>query len=218
MMKIAVLLLVISLASALRNPTRHIVHQEVFLKRSVETRQSSCASIIADCEDRITSLGQEYDIGTTEGFARYQSAVDDIQCGSCFDDFARFYMCTGDDDDAEELREARCARSDNDGKYCTESLFDGIANGDVLVCGDIGDICVATCQHLRTLRNYWGCCTSSFEQYYGSFPNTTQEYDDCDATLGEPCDATLGEPCSGVSATPAFLVIPVLALITSSFF
>ena len=121
-----------------------------------------------------------------------------------------FYMRHVDDDAAEELREAQCARSDNDGKYCAESLFDGVANGDLLVCGETDDICIATCKDLRTLRNYWGCCTSSFEQYFESFPNTTQEYDDCDATLGEPC--------SSVSATPAFLVIAVLALITSIFF
>ena len=65
----------------------------------------------------------------------------------------------------------------------------------------IADICTSTCQDLRTLRNYWGCCTSSFEQY-GYLPNTTKEFDDCGATLGEPC--------SGMSA--------ILALITSSFF
>ena len=197
MIKIAaVLLFVISLASAFRNPTRHIIHQEVFQKRSVETRQSSCISIIADCYDRMDSLDTE-------------SAVAVLRCESCFDDLERFYRCTGDDDLAEGLREAECARSDNDGKYCAESLFDGVANGDILVCGEEDDICIATCKDLRTLRNYWGCCTSSFEQYFESFPNTTQEYDDCDATLGEPC--------SGVSATPAFLVIAVLALITSSF-
>ena len=210
MIKIAaVFLFVISLASAIRNPTRHIIHQEVFLKRSVESRQSSCDSIIAECSARIISLADQYDIDTTEGLARYLSAVAVIQCESCFDDFERFYMCTGDDELAEQLREASCARSDNDGKYCEESLFDGIANEDLPSCDEEDDVCTATCQDLRTLRNYWGCCTSSFEEY-GLLANTTQEYDDCDATLGEPC--------SGVFATPAFLVIAVLALITSSFF
>ena len=118
-------------------------------------------------------------------------------------------MCTGDDDLAEELREADCARSDVDSKYCTESLYDGIANGDIRACDDEDDVCDSTCQDLCTLRNYWGCCTSSFEQY-GLLANNTQQYDNCFATLGEPC--------SGVFATPAFLVIAVLALITSSFF
>ena len=209
MIKIAaVLFSVILLASAFRNPTRHIIHQKVLLKRSSETRQSSCTSIIAECAARIISLADAYD-DTTEGLARYLSAVAVIKCESCFDDFERFYMCTGDDELAEELRKTDCARSDVDGKYCTESLYDGIANGDIRACDEQDDVCDSTCQDLRTLRNYWGCCTSSFEQY-GLLTNTSQEYD--------VCDATLGEPCSGVYATPAFLVIALLALITFSFF
>ena len=206
---VAVLLFVISSTSALRDPTSHIVHHQVFLKRSVETRQSSCYPIIADCEDRIDSLADRYNISTTEGLARYFSDVFVLICGSCFDEYERFYNCTGDDDLAEELREADCVRSDVDGKYCAESLFDGIANGDLRACDEDDDVCEATCQDLRNLRSYFGCCTTSFEQN-GLLTNTTQEYDDCDATLGEPC--------SGVYATPAFLVIAILALITSSFF
>ena len=101
----AVLLFVISLASAFRNPTWHIVHKEVFLKR----RHSSCDS---DCEDRIDSLADQYNIYTTEGRARYLSDVYVLVCGSCFDDFEHFYSCTGDEDLAEELREADCACSD----------------------------------------------------------------------------------------------------------
>ena len=168
----AVLLFVISSTSALRNPTRHIihnVHQEVFLKRSVEIRQSSCDSIIADCNARIISLAQQYNINTTEGLARYLSDVAVLQCGSCFDEYESYFRCTGDDDLAEQLREASCARSDIDGKYCEESLNDGVANGDLSTCVDEVDemveICISTCQDLRTLRAYWGCCTSSFEQY-----------------------------------------------------
>ena len=109
------------------------------------------------------------------------------------------------------MREASCVRSDIDGKYCEESLFDGIANDDLPACDEEDDVCVTTCQDLRTLRNYWGCCTSSFEQQ-GALVNTTQEYADCGATLGEPC--------SGVSTTAALslFVIAVLALMTSSFF
>ena len=120
-----------------------------------------------------------------------------------------YYTCTGNDDLTEQLREAICARSDVDGKYCDESFYDGIANGDLPACDEEDDVCISTCQDLRTVRSYWGCCTSSFEQF-GLLANTTQEYDDCDATLGEPC--------SGVFATPAFPVIAVFALITSSFF
>ena len=39
-----------------------------------------------------------------------------------------------------------------------------------------------------------------------------------DAVQLDDCDATLGEPCSGVSATPAVIVVAVLALITFSVF
>ena len=173
----AVLLFVISSTSALHNPTRHIIHQEVFLKRSVETRQSS---IIADCAPRIISLAQQYDITTTEGFARYLSDVAVLQCESCFDEFESYYRCTGDDDLAEQLREAQCARSDVDGKYCAESFFDGIASGDIRACDEEDDACEATCQDLRDLRSNLGCCTMSYEQL-GLLTNTTQEYDDCDA-------------------------------------
>ena len=152
----AVLLFVISLASAFRNPTWHIIHKEVFLKRW----HSSCDSIIADCEDRI----DQYNIYTTEGRARYLSDVYVLVCGRCFDDFERFYSCTGDEDLAEELREADCACSDVNGKYCTELLFDGF---DLSTCvnknDEIDDNCISTCQDLRTIRAYWGCCTTSYE-------------------------------------------------------
>ena len=210
MIKIAaVLFFVISLVSAFRNPASHIIHQKVFLKRLVESRQSSCESIIEDCDDRIDSLADQYDLDTTEGAARYYSAVVVIQCGSCFDEYESYLTCTDEDDLAEEFRETFCARSDVDGKYCGQSKFDGIASGDLPICGEYRDICISTCQDLRTIRNYGGCCVSSFVQY-GVIPNTTQEFDDCDATLGEPC--------SGVFATPALLVIAVFALITFSFF
>ena len=207
---VAVLLLVISSTSALRDPW-HIIHHKVFLKESVETRQSSCDLLTADCDATIDLLADRYNLSTTEGLARFYSDVAILQCESCFDEYESYFRCTGDDDLAEQLREASCARSDIDGKYCEESLFDGIANGDLPACDEEDDVCVATCQDLRTIRTYWGCCTSSFEQY-GLLANTTQEYADCDATLGEPC--------SGVSTTPALslFVIAVLALITSSFF
>ena len=178
MIKIAaVLLFVISSTTALCNPTRHIihdVHQEVFLKRSFETRQSSCDSIIEDCNDRVISLAQQHDLTTNEGLARFLSDVVVLQCGSCFDEYESFYRCTGDDELAEQLREADCARSDIDGKYCAESLYDGIANGDLPACDEEDDVCVATCQDLLNLRTYWGCCTASFEQH-GFLANTTQE-------------------------------------------
>ena len=131
------------------------------------------------------------------------------------------------------MREASCARSDIDGKYCSESLFGGIASGDIPACDEEDDACEATCQDLRDLRSNLGCCTTSFEQN-GLLTNTTQEYDDCDATLGEPCfdgeptdgeltdgeptDGGSDEPDSGVSVVPVFLVIAVLTFITFSVF
>ena len=224
MIKIAAILLFFILSTtASRDFTRHIINRKVFLKRSVETRQSSCYSIIEDCNDRVISLAQQHDLTTNEGLARFLSDVVVLQCGSCFDEYESFYRCTGDDDLAEQLREADCARSDIDGKYCAESLYDGIANGDLPACDEEDDVCVATCQDLRNLRTYWGCCTTSFEQH-GLLANTTQEYDDCDATLGEPCsdgeptDGGSDEPDSGVSVVPVFLVIAVLLFITSSVF
>ena len=75
-----------------------------------------------------------------------------IQCESCFDDLESYYRCTGDNDSAIELREADCARSDNDGKYCAQSIFDGIANGDLPVCGEEDDICDATCAKISALN------------------------------------------------------------------
>ena len=90
-----------------------------------------------------------------------------------------------------------------------------------------------------------GCCAASFVEY-GILVNTTQEYDNCNAKLSQPCsdgdepgsdggptievptdggptdggptDRRSGEPDSGLSATPAFLVIAALTLITSIFF
>ena len=218
MMKItAVLLFVVSLASAFRNSTRHIIHQEVFLKRPAETRQSSCDLIIADCKDRIDSIKDQYDTSAVEGRSRYLSDATVLACESCLDDFERYYSCTGEYYDAEVLREANCARSDVNGKYCGESFFDGVANGDLSPYVKEGEeisrisdtCCISTCQDLHNILAYFGCCASSFQQY-GLLLNTTQQFDDCGATLGEPC--------SGVFATPAFLVIAVLALITFSFF
>ena len=51
---------------------------------------------------------------------------------------------------------------------------------------------------------YFGCCVTSYEQI-GFLANTTQEYDDCDATLGEPC--------SGVFATPPKIALLLLKLL-----
>ena len=153
----------------------------MFLRRSVE-RQSSCDSIIADCTNRSISLAEQYNLTTTEGLHRYLSAVAVLQCESCFGDLERYYRCTGDNDSAVELREADCARSDNDGKYCAQSIFDGIASGDLPVCGKDDDICDATCQDLRTQRNYGGCCASSYAKL-GLLPNTTQQFEDCGVTL-----------------------------------
>ena len=209
MIKIAaVLLLVISLTSALRDPTRR---HEVFLKRSVEIRQSSCDAIIADCFQRFDSILNRSNTSTTEGLTRYYSDVFDVYCGSCLIVFQSYYNCTGNDDIAEQLREAYCVRSGIDGKYCGELLFFGREEGDIFVCDQKDDSCGDGCQNLRTLRNYLGCCTTSFQQH-GVLPNTTQEFDDCDATLGELC--------SDVSTTPelSFPVIAVLAFISSSCF
>ena len=91
MIKIAaVLLFVILSTSALREPTRHIIHHQVFLRRSVE-RQSSCDSTIADCNERIIALAQQHDLTTNEGLARYLSDVAVLQCESCFDEFESYY-------------------------------------------------------------------------------------------------------------------------------
>ena len=212
MIKIAaVLLLVISSTSAIHDPTRPIIHQQMFLKRSVETRQSSCDAIIADCIERFESIANRSNTSTTEGLARYLSDGYDLYCGSCFNVYQRYYNCTGEDDITEQMREAYCFRSDIDGKYCAEAFSFGIANGDIFLCDEKDDRCEDKCQELRTLRNYLGCCTTSFQQH-GVLPNTTLEFEDCNATLGEPC--------SGVSTTPvlSLLVIAVLALISSSFF
>ena len=228
----AVLLFVISLTSALRNPTSHIIQQEVFLKRLVE-RQSSCGSILAHCNDTV-SLDQQSGLTANEAIARYLSARTVIECGSCFDEYESYHRCISGDDGAEWFREAKCARSDIDGKYCLQSLYDGIVNRDIPYCDAKRDVCVATCQDLQTLQRYLGCCTTSFEQY-GLLPNTTQEYDVCGATLGEPCSdgrsetettdepvsvggPTDGESDSSVSATPTFFAIAVFALITCSVF
>ena len=96
MMKfVALLLFIIASTSALRQPTRHIIHHQVFLRRSVE-RQSSCDSIIADCTNRSISLAEQYNLTTTEGLHRYLSAVAVLQCESCFGDLESYYRCTGD--------------------------------------------------------------------------------------------------------------------------
>ena len=210
---VAVLLLVILSTSALRNPTRHMIHHKVFLEQLVATGLSSCDSIIADCNRTINSIADRYNLSTNEGLARYYSDTFALVCGRCFNDFESYYRCIDDDDLAEELREGDCVRSNVDGKYCTESLFDGLLIGVLRFCDEEDDACVTTCQDLRTERNYLGCCASSYEQYGSiiiTLGNTTQEFADCNATLGEPC--------SGVSTTPALslFVIAVLALITFS--
>ena len=55
----------------------------------------------------------------------------------------------------------------------------------LLRCNEEYDVCEATCQDHHDLRSQLGCCATSYEQL-GLLANTTQEYDDCDATLGEP--------------------------------
>ena len=199
------------------------------MKRSVERQQSSsCDSIITDCSARVSQLQQQHDLTTREGLAEYLSDVAVLSCGSCFDEYEDYFICIGEDELAEQFREAECVRSD--GKFCTERLFDGIANGDISSCDDEDDPCIATCQDLRNLRDVLGCCAVSFVEY-GILINTTQEYENCNAKLSQPCsdggsgaDTTDGgttdgssEPDSGVSATPAFHVIALLTLITSIF-
>ena len=245
---IAILFFVISSTCALRDLTRHIIHQEVFMKRSVERQQSSsCDSIITDRSARVSQLQQQHDLTTREGLAEYLSDVAVLSCGSCFDEYEDYFICIGEDELAEQFREAECVRSD--GKFCSERLFDGIANGDIRSCDDEDDACIATCQDLRNLRDVLGCCAASFVEY-GILVNTTQEYENCNAKLSQPCsdggpgadtteepgseggptkegptdggttdggttDGGSSEPDSGVSATPAFLVIALLTLITS---
>ena len=240
---VAILFFVISSTCALRDLTRHIIHQEVFMKRSIESRQSSCNSIITICNARVSQLQQQHDLTTREGLAEYLSDVAVLSCGSCFDEYEDYFICIGEDELADQFREAECVRSD--GKFCSERLFDGIANGDIRSCDDEDDACIATCQDLRNLRDVLGCCAASFVEY-GILVNTTQEYDNCNAKLSQPCsdgdepgsdggptiegptdqgptdgsptDGRSGEPDSGLSATPAFLVIAALTLITSIFF
>ena len=238
---VAILFFVISSTCALCDLTRHIIHQEVFMKRCFERQQcSSCHSIITNCSARDSQLQQQHDLTTTEGLAEYLSDVAVLSCGSCFDEYEDYFICFGEDELAEQFREAECVLSD--GKFCSESLFDGIANGDIRSCDDEDDACIATCQDLRNLRDVLGCCAASFVEYR-IFVNTTQEYDNCNAKLSQPCsdgdepgsdggptiegptdegptdgpstDGRSGEPDSGLSATPAFLVIALLTLITS---
>ena len=282
MIKIAaILFFVISSTCALCDLTRHIIHQEVFMKRSIESQPcSSCHSIITNCSARDSQIQQQHDLFTREGLAEYLSDVAVLSCGSCFDEYENYFICIGEDKLAEQFREAECIRSD--GKFCSERLFDGIANGDIRSYDDEEDVCIATCQDLHNLRDVLGCCAASFVEY-GIFVNTTQEYDNCNAKLSQPCsdggsgaditdesgsdggptieeptdegptdddptddgptdeiptdngatddgptdggptdggptDGRFGEPDSGLSATPAFLVIALLTLITSIFF
>ena len=102
MIKIAAILLFIILSTTgSRDFTRHIINRKVFLKRSVDTRQSSCDSIIEDCDDRIDSLADQYNTSTTEGLARYLSDVFVIACGSCLNEYESFFISTGNEDLAE---------------------------------------------------------------------------------------------------------------------
>ena len=232
--------------------------QEVLMKQSVESRQSSsCDSIIADCSARVSQLQQQHDLTTREGLAEYLSDAAVLSCGICFDEYEDFYICIGEEELAEQFREAECVLSN--GKFCSERLFDGIANGDIRSCDDEDDVCIATCQDLRNLRDVLGCCVVSFVEY-GILSKATLEYENCNAKLSQPCsnggsgadttvepgseggptiegptddgptdddptddgptdggptDGRSGEPDSGLSATPAFLVIATLTLITS---
>ena len=201
---IVVIFFVIASTTAFRNFARHIIHQKFLFNGELE-KQSGCNSIIAECQARILVLENQHDTSNTEGKAEYLSDVAVLLCGDCFDDLEDYYRCIDEDDLAEELREARCARSD--GKYCSESYYDEIADGNLRVCSEDLDVCT-TCQDLRDIRNYGGCCAASYEQY--GLTNTSEEY--------EKCNVDLGEPCSGMSvATPTFVVIAVLTLITSTF-
>ena len=201
---IVVIFFVIASTTAFRDFARHMIHQKFLFNGELE-KQSGCNSIIAECQARFLVLENQHDTSTTEGEAEYLSDVAVLLCGDCFDEYKDYFRCIDEDDLVEELREADCARSD--GKYCSESYFDGIADGNLRVCSE--DVCATTCQDLRNIRNYWGCCAASYEQY-GLLTNTAEEY--------EKCNADLGEPCSGMSvATPTFVVIAVLTLITSTF-
>ena len=237
---IAILFFVISSTCALHDLTRHIIHQEVFMKRSVKRQQSSsCDSIITDCSARVSQLEQQHDFTTREGFAEYLSDVTVLACGSCFNEYEDYFICIGEDELAEQFREAECVLSD--GKFCSERLYDGIANGDIRSCDDEDDACIATCQDLRNLSDVLGCCAVLFVEYE-LLINTTQEYENCNAKLSPPCsdggsaadttdepgsdggptdagttDGGSSKPDSGVSATPAFVVIALLTLITSIF-
>ena len=133
MLKIIVVILFIVITStcALRDLTRLIIHQEVLMKRSVERRQfSSCDSIIADCSARVSQLQQQHDLTTREGRAEYLSDAAILSCGICFDEYEDFYICIGEDELAEQFREAECVLSND--KFCSERLFDGIANAAVM--------------------------------------------------------------------------------------
>ena len=84
---IAILFFVISSTCALRDLTRHIINQKVFMKRSVERKQSSlCDSIITDCSARVSQLEQQHNLTTREGLAEYLSDVAVLSCGSCFNE------------------------------------------------------------------------------------------------------------------------------------
>ena len=203
---VVIFFVIASTTTAFRDVARHIIHQK-FLFNGESEKQSGCDSIIAECQARIRELANQHDTSTIEGEAEYLSDVTVLLCGDCFDEYEDYFRCIGEDDFAEEIRGTECARSD--GKYCSESYYDGIADGNLRVCFEDGVFyaCNTTCQDLRNLRNYLGCCVASYEQY-GLV--TKEEY--------EKCNVDLGEPCSGMSvATPTFVVIAVLTLITSSF-
>ena len=144
---------------ALGDPTRPSVHQHVSPKPFAK-RHSSCDSIIADCVNSVNTLFPIPDDYNKESLYSYQSNIAFLLCGTCFDENESYHRCTGNRFLAEEFRYANCARSDVDGKYCLESFYNGIANENIPTCN--GHVCVATCYNLRNLRNYLGCCTTSF--------------------------------------------------------
>ena len=92
------------------------------MKRSVERQQSSsCDLIITDCSARVSQLEHQHDLTTGEGLAEYLSDVAVLACGSCFDAYEDYFICIGEDELAEQFREAECVLSD--GKYCSKRLL-----------------------------------------------------------------------------------------------
>ena len=204
----------------------HNKPKSVYVTICWKDQSSLCDSIITDCSARVSQLEQQHNLTTREGLAEYLSDVAVLSCGSCFNEYEDYFICIGEDELAEQFREAECVLCN--GKFCSERLFDGFANGDIRSCDDEDHACTATCQDLSYLCDVLGCCAVLFVEY-GILINTTHEYENWNAKLSQPCsDAgsgvdTIDEPGSNesdsvVSATPAFLVIVLLTLITSKFF